>query len=187
MKLIVGLGNPGKKYANNRHNLGYMTVDRLVAKRGLEFRDDADLMSIWAKDDEAVFIKPTTFMNDSGNSAKAVSKFFKIDHKDVLVVYDELDIEFGNVKLSFDGNSAGHHGIDSMIECLATMEFGRLRIGIGHPSRKATDGKKAAADHVLDDFQPEEKDKLDEVLDKAVGAVESYIEDGVAATMNRFN
>ncbi|MBI3342253.1 aminoacyl-tRNA hydrolase [Candidatus Curtissbacteria bacterium] len=181
MKLVVGLGNPGKKYQNNRHNLGFMVIDRLVNKRGLDFRDDADLMAIWAKDSEAVFVKPTTFMNDSGNSVQAVAKFFKIDHKDVLVVYDELDIEFGNIKLSFNGNSAGHHGIDSMIECLASTEFGRLRIGIGKP--KVGDG----AGHVLDDFLPEEKDELDKVLDKSVGAVESYVTDGIAATMNRFN
>lgn len=181
MKLIVGLGNPGKKYANNRHNLGYMVIDRLVGKRGLDFKDDADLMCIWAKDKDTVFIKPTTFMNDSGNSARAVSKFFKIGHKDVLVVYDELDIEFGDIKLSFDGNSAGHHGIDSIIECLASAEFGRLRIGIGKP--KVGDG----SGHVLDDFLPGEKEKLGEVLDKGVDAVESYINDGITATMNRFN
>lgn len=180
MKLIIGLGNPGKKYQNNRHNLGYMVIDKLAAKRGLEFKDDADLMCIWAKDNEAVFAKPTTFMNESGNSTRAVSKFFKIDPKDVLVIYDEIDLDFGNIKLSFNGTSAGHHGIDSVIEGLSTMDFGRLRIGISKPPV-------GGAEHVLDDFTAEEKGKLNEVLDKAFGAVESYIADGIAATMNRFN
>ena len=181
MKLIVGLGNPGKKYINNRHNLGYMVVDSLVAKKGLVFNRDADLMCLIAKDDETVYVKPTTFMNDSGNSARAAARFFKIDKKDILVVYDELDLEFGNVKLSFNGTSAGHKGIESVIECLSTMDFGRLRIGIGKP--KVGDG----AGHVLDDFTPEEKAQLDKILDRCIEAVESFLAEGIEATMNRFN
>lgn len=183
MKLIIGLGNPGKKYQNNRHNLGFMVVDRLVERKGLVFKDELDLMCFIAKDDEAVYIKPRTFMNDSGNSARAVSKYFKISNKDILVIYDELDLEFGKLKLSFNGTSAGHHGIDSMIECLATMDFGRLRIGIKAGSDKVVDGAK----HVLDDFLPEEKKNLNKVLDRSAEAVDSYIRDGIMATMNRFN
>lgn len=181
MKLIIGLGNIGSKYKNNRHNLGFMVVDRIAGKKGLVFKKDTDLMCFIAKDDKAVYIKPTTFMNDSGNSARAVSNYFKIDHKDVLVIYDELDLEFGKIKLSFNGTSAGHHGIDSMIECLATMDFGRLRIGINRPDVVNS------ANHVLDDFLPEEKKTLSEVLDKSAAAVETYIADGIMATMNRFN
>lgn len=189
MKLIVGLGNPGKKYVNNRHNLGYMVMDRVVAKRGLvEYRDDADLMCFFVKDDDAAYIKPTTFMNESGNSVRAVCNFFKINPKDILVIYDELDLEFGKIKLSFNGSSAGHRGVDSVIEGAATMDFARLRIGIGHPSHKASDGKyKDSAEHVLEDFLPEEKGELNRVLDLAVEAAESYLSDGITATMNRFN
>lgn len=181
MKLIIGLGNPGVKYENNRHNLGFMVVDRVASKKGLAFKKDTDLMCFLAKNDEAVYIKPTTFMNDSGNSARVVSKYFKIDKKDVLVIYDELDLELGKIKLSFNGTSAGHRGIDSMIECLATMDFGRLRIGINRPNIGDS------ANHVLDDFLPEEKKALNAVLDKSVAAVETYISDGIMATMNRFN
>lgn len=180
MKLIIGLGNPGKKYENNRHNLGYMIVDRLVAKKGLTFKKDADLMCFVAKDDEVVYIKPTTFMNDSGNSARATARFFKISPKDILAVYDEIDLDFGNIKLSFNGTSAGHHGIESIIQCLATMDFGRLRIGIGKP-------QKGGLGHVLDDFTAEEKVQLRKILDRCVEAVESYLADGIEATMNRFN
>lgn len=181
MKLIIGLGNPGKKYINNRHNLGYMVVDQLVAKKGLTFKRDADLMCFIAKDKEAVYIKPTTFMNDSGNSARAVARYFKIGPKDILVIYDELDLSFGNIKLSFNGTSAGHRGVESMIECLSTMDFGRLRIGIGKPQKGDGTG------HVLDDFLPQEKAQLDKLLDRCVLAVESFLAEGIEATMNRFN
>lgn len=181
MKLIAGLGNPGNKYENNRHNLGYMVVDRVLKVKGLNYKKNPDLMCDIARDREVIYIKPTTYMNDSGNSIKAVCNYFKINNKDILVIQDDLDLSFGKIRLSFNGTSAGHHGIDSAIENLGTMDFGRLRIGIGKPEKG--DGTK----YVLENFLPEEKVMLEKVIDLSVQAVDSYLSDGVMATMNRFN
>jgi PTH1 family peptidyl-tRNA hydrolase len=186
MKLIVGLGNPGKKYSENRHNLGYMVADAFSVDKGLGFAKSEDLMCFYVKTQDFVLAKPTTFMNESGNSVRALAKFFKIDHEDVLIAYDDMDIPFGKIRMAFNGTSAGHHGIDSVIECMATVDFGRLRVGIGRPSPKATDDKRGA-DHVLDDFTAEEKKVLDDLMDKCVDAIDSYLDDGILATMNRFN
>lgn len=181
MKLIVGLGNPGKKYSENRHNLGYMAVDAYAVDRGLQFVKSEDLMCFYVKTQDFVLAKPTTFMNESGNSVRSLSKFFKIGHKDVLVINDDMDIPFGKIRMAFNGTSAGHHGIDSVIECLATVDFGRLRVGVGHPEKVAGDR------HVLDDFTAEEKKMLPDLMAKCVDAIDSYMDDGIMATMNRFN
>lgn len=138
-------------------------------------------MCLIARDGDIVYIEPTTFMNDSGSSVKAVCNYFKIKNKDVLIIQDDLDLTFGKVRISFNGTSAGHHGIDSVIENLGTMDFGRLRIGIGKPQKG--DGSK----YVLDNFLPEEKEMLQKVIELSTKAIDSYISDGVMATMNRFN
>lgn len=181
MKLIVGLGNPSKKYAESRHNLGYMVADAFAVEKGLTFQKSEDLMCFYTKNDDFVLAKPTTFMNESGNSVRALAKFFKIDHEDVMVINDDMDLPFGKIRLAFNGTSAGHHGIDSVIECLASVDFGRLRVGIGRS--ETIPGDK----HVLDDFSAEETKALPELLKKCVDAVDSYLDDGIMATMNRFN
>ena len=180
MKLIVGLGNPGKKYERNRHNLGYMVVDELG--RGLAWRKSADLMCYFAKDGEFMLVKPTTFMNLSGESIRAICHYFKINPKDILVVCDDLDLEFGKIRLAFDGSSAGHNGVDSVIKSLATPDFNRLRIGIGRSPK----GRKPE-NFVLSDFTKIESSKVKKVISGAVEAVNSYLSDGIVATMNRFN
>ncbi|MBI2598849.1 aminoacyl-tRNA hydrolase [Candidatus Curtissbacteria bacterium] len=181
MKLIVGLGNPGKKYAANRHNLGFMIIDAFAVARGLEWTKNGDLMCEIAKDGELIVIKPQTFMNKSGDSVRAVANFYKIDPKDILVINDDVDLEFGKIRLAFGGASAGHLGIESVTEGLATADFNRLKTGIGRPEVGEVD------DFVLSDFSPEEKGKLEAVIKKAVEAIKSYLESGVEATMNRFN
>jgi len=181
MKLIVGLGNPGKKYQSNRHNLGYMVADAYAVDRGVTFQKSQDLMCFYVKTQDFVLAKSTTFMNESGNCVQALAKFFKIDHKDVLIIHDDMDFPFGKIRMSFNGTSAGHHGIDSVIECLATVDFGRLRVGIG--CSETIPGDK----HVLDDFSAEEKKMLADLMDRCVDAVDSYLDDGIMATMNRFN
>lgn len=181
MKLIVGLGNPGKNYEKNRHNLGYMVLDKLVLDLGLTWKKDADFLSFISKDSDNIYIKPTTFMNDSGEAICAVSRYFGVDPKDILVVHDDLDLEFGKIRLAFGGSSAGHHGIDSAIERLATPDFARLRIGIGHPEVGKGTG------HVLGNFSDREKKELKKLIDTCVAAVKSYLDMGIEATMNRFN
>ena len=179
MKLIVGLGNPGKKYENNRHNLGFMVIDEFG--KGLEWKKERDLLCFLAKTPEYMVIKPTTFMNLSGEAVKAVSSYYKIGHKDILVVHDELDLEFGIIRLSFGGSSAGHNGIESIIKSLASADFNRLRIGIGRSKVKKTEN------YVLSDFTKEEKPEINEVITRAIEAVNAFLADGIEASMNRFN
>lgn len=181
MKLIVGLGNPGKKYAGNRHSLGFMVATAFTASRGLEWTKNGDLMCDLAKNGELIVIRPQTFMNRSGDSVRAVSSFYKIDPKDILVISDDVDLEFGKTRLAFGGSSAGHRGVESVIEGLGKADFNRLRIGIGRPQVGEVES------FVLLDFLPEEKEKLGPVIQKAVEAIGSYLADGISATMNKFN
>lgn len=190
MKLIVGLGNPGKKYVNNRHNLGFMVTGKLIVDRGLAWKKDPDLLCDLAKDGDLIVIKPKTFMNKSGDSVKLVSNYYKIDAEDILTIYDDLDLEFGKIRLAFDGSSAGHKGVESVIRGLGTSDFPRLRIGIGRPFPAAPnsgDKPPNAEDFVLADFLPEEREKLEPVIKKAIEAINSYLSDGILATMNSFN
>lgn len=183
MKLIAGLGNPGSKYKNNRHNLGFMVLDYYLTTIGLSWRFSQDWICYWAKSDKAVFVKPTTFMNKSGVSIAAVGAFYKIDSSDILVACDDIDLPLGKIRLAFDGLSAGHHGIDSVIESLGGVDFGRLRIGVGRPKNTKED----PADFLLSDFSADEKEKLGEIVKKGADALDAYISDGIEATMNRFN
>ncbi len=202
MKLVIGLGNPGSKYKNNRHNLGFMIIDAYVSKLGLEWAYSRDWICFWAKNESALFIKPSTFMNKSGAAAKAVADFYKVDLKNILVISDEVDLPFSKIRLAFDGLSAGHKGVDSVIQYIGGFEFARLRVGVGsprrasgeagHPSRIATDDKSATqppdvSQYVLEDFSKGERQKLDEVILKCQEALSSYIAEGIEATMNRFN
>ena len=198
MKLIAGLGNTGPKYKNNRHNLGFILVDSFVKSQGLSWRYGADFMCYWLKSNKFLVIKPTTYMNKSGASVKAVSGFYKIEIKNILVVHDDLDLDFGKIRLSFGGSGAGHKGVESVIESLGTPEFVRLRAGIGLPRLtrveagrslpEATDGKPSDAEkYVLEDFTNEEQVKLAEIIQNCQEAIKSYLEFGIQATMNRFN
>ncbi|MDP2632855.1 MAG: aminoacyl-tRNA hydrolase [Candidatus Curtissbacteria bacterium] len=183
MKLIVGLGNPGTKYSNNRHNFGFMVVSEFVNKLGESFSKSADLMCDFVKTGDLVVMKPTTFMNNSGQSVSAVVNFYKIDPKELIVIHDDLDLEFGKIRLAFNGTSAGHNGVESAIVGLGTVDFARLRIGVGHP----TNPQQNPADFVLEDFSDSEKQKLPEIIAKCQEAVRSWLDDGIEATMNRFN
>lgn len=182
MKLIAGLGNPGIKYKDNRHNIGFMVVDNFAVSNGLSFRYSRDLSCYFSKIDQYVLVKPNTFMNESGVAVFAVCKYYDIKPEDVLVVHDELDLEFGKIRLSFNGSSAGHRGVTSVVEKLGTMDFARLRVGIGRP-----EGKISADKYVLADFLEGEKKELVGVVAKCQEAVRSYLDEGVVATMNRFN
>jgi len=185
MKLICGLGNPGSKYRANRHNLGFMVVDDFARERGLSWRFSRDWSCYFIRSGEYVLIKPSTFMNRSGGAIRKVADYFKIDADDVLVVYDDIDLPFGKIRLAFNGLSAGHHGIDSVIESLG-MEFGRLRVGISSP-RNEVEGKEEVSDYVLSDFSSTEKRELGRIISKSAEAITSYLDEGLNSTMNRFN
>ena len=191
MKLIVGLGNPGQKYKNTRHNLGFMILDNFAKNQKLAWRYSADFMCFWIKatlekniDEQPgdfILVKPSTFMNKSSESVLVVSNYYKVFGRDILVIQDDLDLEFGNIRLSFERSSAGHRGVESIIESLGGFEFVRLRIGINHP--KDIDPER----YVLEEFSNKEGEKLKKVIAKCEQVLESYIDLGLEATMNRFN
>lgn len=196
MKLIVGLGNPGKKYADTRHNFGYVIVDSFARDRGLSWRYNPDWTAYYIKshlktaddsgfstrEDDFVLLKPATFMNHCGVSVSQASNFFKIEIKEVLAIHDELDLPFGKIRLTFDSMSAGHKGVDSMIESLAGVEFGRLRLGIGKPGKKSE-----TENYVLRQFTKDESKKLKSIIENSQEALKSYLADGIDVAMNRFN
>lgn len=185
MKLIVGLGNPDKKFAKTRHNLGNMVLDNFARENALTWKYSQDWMCYFVKTRNYILLKPTTYMNKSGESVHSVSKYFEIDSESVLIVYDDMDLPYGKLRLAIDGVSAGHRGIESIIESLSTADFGRLRIGIDKPNSE--NNRKEAADYVLEEFNNEQKKKLPEILLRSLDALNSYLDDGIEATMNKFN
>src|SRR3989344_2002352 len=188
MKLIIGLGNPGIKYKNTRHNLGFMVVDSFAKNNGLSWRYNPDWICYFAKTDEFVVVKPSTFMNKSGEAVREVINFFKINPGDVLAIHDDLDLDFGKLRISHDSQSAGHRGVDSVIESLGTFEFSRLRIGVGHPKRTGGDGQQTDPEkYVLENFTDDEQKKLPEIIKICEEAISAYLASGVEATMNQFN
>jgi PTH1 family peptidyl-tRNA hydrolase len=183
--LIVGLGNPGKKYAGNRHNVGFHCLDRLAERHGMAFdvkRDRAELAMGRIAGRRVILAKPQTYVNESGQAVGAVARFFKIEPGQVMVLYDDLDLPQGTIRLRPRGSSGGHRGMESIIEHLGTREFPRVRVGIGRPP-----GRMAPKAYVLQDFGPEERAEMDEVYERALDAVEATIEEGIKEAMNRFN
>jgi PTH1 family peptidyl-tRNA hydrolase len=158
MLLLVGLGNPGPKDINNRHNIGFRIIDSVNSHFKLS-KQKPKFKGLLTTD---YAIKPLTFMNNSGIAIKELIDYFKIDAKDVIVFHDDLDIDFGKIKAKFGGSSAGHHGIES-IDKFIGIDYSRVRIGIGHPKNK-----KKVNNHVLEDFKEDEEDQIKEIADSIV-------------------
>jgi PTH1 family peptidyl-tRNA hydrolase len=181
--LVVGLGNPGTEYDLTRHNIGFMVIDRLAEHFHLDFRGgfngDYAVSDLFGK--RVYFLKPQTYMNLSGDSVSSIVNYFKIDAKNVLVVHDDLDMEFGRFKLKLGGSAGGHNGIRSIIACLNSENFIRAKCGIG--KSKFIQGK----DYVLGKFTREEFEKLDEFLSIAKDAIICYLSCGLKEAMNSFN
>ncbi|HEY6878732.1 MAG TPA: aminoacyl-tRNA hydrolase [Polyangiales bacterium] len=186
MLLVVGLGNPGAKYHNNRHNVGFMVVDRVAERlKAPAFREKFNGEFSRVPTPDVVLLKPMTYMNLSGESVQAAMKFFKVALKDVLVVHDELDLAYGDNRLKIGGGTAGHNGLKSMVQHCGGDGFARLRIGIGRP-RNDTGGD-AVVNHVLGDFSSIERSTLPDVLDHAALGVATVLDKGIAQAMNAFN
>ena len=182
MLLVVGLGNPGAKYAHNRHNVGFMVVDLLAARFDAGgFREKFSGVFARVHTPDLGLLKPMTYMNLSGQSVQKAMQYFKVPVTDVLVVYDELDLAFGECRLKLGGGSAGHNGIKSMLSHCGGDRFMRLRVGVGRP--RSGD----AAGYVLSDFSASERPGLPDVLDKAALGVETVVREGIAKAMNAFN
>ncbi len=191
MFLVVGLGNPGKKYEKNRHNVGFMVVERLARSHALpDFKEK--FSAVWTKGEIAVgggrqpvaLLEPQTFMNLSGDSVQPAAAFLKVQPAQVIVVHDELDLPWRDVRLKVGGGHAGHNGLRSIIQRLGTPEFVRVRVGVGRPPPGF---RGDVADYVLSDFDAIEKSELPDVVDRAVVAIEKVVADGIAAAMNAVN
>ncbi len=182
--LIVGLGNPGRRHAFNRHNVGFMAVDRLAARGDIELKrvqSKAIVGSGRVAGLPVILAKPQTFMNLSGESVGALAAYYKIPPARMLVIYDELDIPFGTIRLREKGSAGGHNGMRSLIQHMGS-EFPRLRLGIGRPP-----GRMDPAAFVLQDFGRDELPLVSEMLSVAVEAVESFVQHGINLTMSRYN
>ncbi|MEX0934202.1 MAG: aminoacyl-tRNA hydrolase [Candidatus Saccharimonadales bacterium] len=177
MKLIVGLGNIGKNYQRNRHNIGFMVLDSFAARQEVTFKNDAKNLADVVKLSDTWLIKPTTMMNSSGQAVRQMADYYNIDPKAILVIYDELALPLGTIRTRLDGSSAGHNGVKSIISHLGTDEFKRIRIGIGNDKSD----KKPATKFVLSNFSRKEARKLDEILDQANQPIIDFIKTGELA------
>jgi PTH1 family peptidyl-tRNA hydrolase len=182
--LVAGLGNPGREYARNRHNVGWMVVDELARRHGGSWRAkfNGQLAEIRIDGHKVALLKPETFMNDSGRAIQAAMKFFKLDPDAVLVVHDEGDLELGRLQARIGGGAGGHNGLRSVAQQLGTPEFMRLRVGVGRPERG---DPRPLADFVLADFRPE--DDPDVLVRAAADAVETLDAEGLEAAQRAIN
>ena len=182
--LVVGLGNPGREYAANRHNAGFMVVDELARRTGASFRSkfNGQLAEARLGDARVGLLKPQTYMNESGQAVGAAARFFKVDPDAVLVVHDEGDFDLGRLQVRAGGGLAGHNGLRSIASHLRTQDFLRLRIGVGRPGRG---DPRDLADYVLSDFAP--ADDAEALVARAADAVEMLLRDGLEKSQRRFN
>ena len=183
--IIVGLGNPGKEYENTRHNIGFMFLDALSKAFNLDFKIDKKANTLVAtmvlKEKKHYFLKPLTYMNLSGNAVYSFINYYHLEKEEIIVIHDDMDLPTGKVRIRFRGSSGGHNGIKSIINCLKTEEFNRIRIGIGH------EDKNNVIDFVLSKFSKEELDLLEGVLQQAPKMILDYIENGINYIMNNYN
>jgi PTH1 family peptidyl-tRNA hydrolase len=187
VKIIVGLGNPGMRYANTRHNIGFDTVDLLAARQGWAWtgrRSRAVLAEGALVGEKVLLAKPQTYMNESGLAVGELVRFYKLDLENLLVVCDDLDLFLGRVRLRARGASGGHHGLESIIEHLGgKTDFPRLRLGVGRPAG----GRDDNLDFLLSRPTLDERISLDQARERAVDAIVVYVTEGIAAAMNRHN
>lgn len=191
MKLIVGLGNPEDKYKGVRHNLGFEVLGELVKKLNLVdwSREDKFKAEI-IKTPELILVKPQTYMNNSGIAVSLLANFFKIKPGDIIVIYDELDLRLGKIKVRLGGAAAGHHGVESIINSLGTDKFIRVRLGIGNLKTQSAEKKAvhiSAERFVLEPFLHSEKAQVKHMIKQAIKALEILLEEGLGKAQNQFN
>lgn len=185
MKLVAGLGNIGSKYVFTRHNAGFMVLDSWAVNSGLSFKEEKRLKCLVGGckigQDNILLIKPTTYMNLSGEAISAVINYYKIDKKDILIVYDDLSLPLGKIRFRANGSDGGHNGIKSIIKSLGTSDFARLKIGTGPQPPIPSEA------FVLQNFSSEQLEKLKPVLKVGVEAIEFYFKNGIEKTQNIYN
>src|SRR5438132_1006143 len=184
MKIVVGLGNPGKKYDGTRHNVGFRVVDTLALGPGVssfQSRFDAEVAELREGDDKVLVVKPATFMNLSGRAVRQVMDFYQAAPADLLVVCDDINLPLGTLRFRARGTHGGHNGLRDIQQHLGTTEYQRLRIGVGAPPEEG------AVDHVLSRFRPAERPVIDDALAAATQAVVYWIHHGIEKAMNQYN
>jgi PTH1 family peptidyl-tRNA hydrolase len=190
MWLVVGLGNPGREYDRNRHNVGFGVVDLIAGRTGSRFgrhrRAVAEVaearLGVGVDAPALVLVKPMTFMNLSGGPVASLASFYKVPPAQIIAVHDELDLPFGVLRAKVGGGEGGHNGVRSLSQSLSTREYNRVRFGIGRPP-----GRQDPADYVLSDFTAAERKELDFLTDRAADMVESIIRDGLEQTQNAYH
>ena len=180
MKLIAGLGNPGREYARTRHNVGFEVLESLASRHGAAWnrKPDAEIAR-WGQD--AILVKPQTFMNLSGSAVQRWAQFYKVAIEDILIVVDDVNLEAGRLRIRRSGSPGGHNGLKSIRASLGTDQFPRLRIGVGGGELRNL------SSHVLGRFTADEEKVIEAAIDKAVEAVEVFVAEGSSAAMNRYN
>jgi PTH1 family peptidyl-tRNA hydrolase len=187
MKLIVGLGNPGRDYANNRHNIGFICLNHFARTHGIRFDRKQGRARIGmgkVAGNEIVLARPQTYMNLSGESVSRLVNKFNINLNDLLVIHDDLDLPLGKIRISQGSSAGGHRGINSIINCLESQDFIRLRIGIGRPEEISEDD---VITYVLSDFTPEQKQAITPVIPRVSEAILCLLTESLATAMNKFN
>lgn len=185
MRIIVGLGNPGRRYQGTRHNVGFAVADEVARRIGADFESGRaeTLTARQGRGPAAVLVaKPLTMMNLSGESVGGLAGFYKVDPASILVVADDVNLPLGRLRLRARGSAGGHNGLRSIIGCLGTEEFPRLRVGVGRG-----DPRRDLADHVLARFDGDERDEVERTITRAADAVDTFLAEGIEAAMNQYN
>lgn len=183
--LLIGLGNPGREYANTRHNFGFMAIDRLAVRlnaRGMKVMSKAIVMDSKYEDHKLILAKPQTYMNLSGQSVQGLAHFYKIPNENLMILSDDLDLPFGAIRIRASGGPGGQRGLSSILEKLGTKDIPRMRLGIGRPP-----GRMDPADYVLQNFSRDDLKSISEILDRAADAALEFVTNGLTAAMNKFN
>jgi PTH1 family peptidyl-tRNA hydrolase len=187
VKLIVGLGNPGREYRDTRHNVGFMVVDELARRHGIDWTSGPSqiaeaLVGKRFGAEPLMVAKPLTYMNNSGDAVAGLARYFTVNDEDLLVIVDEVALPFGRLRARARGSAGGHNGLKSVIERLGTTEFSRLRLGVGRG-----DGRRDLADHVLARFERGEEAELETLIARAADAAEMFAAEGISKVMNVYN
>jgi PTH1 family peptidyl-tRNA hydrolase len=182
--LIIGLGNPGRKYRGNRHNIGFMVVDRLAADNGIQsskVQNKAIVGDGRVAGQRVILAKPQTYMNNSGDAVGPLANFYKMPPENIFVVYDEMDIPLGTIRLREKGGAGGHNGMKSIIQHIG-QDFPRMRLGVGRPP-----GRMEPPAYLLQDFSNEQLPIVSDMIDEAIRAIETYLQEGIQMAMSRHN
>ena len=193
MKLIIGLGNPGRIYAHSRHNIGFMCLNHFARTQGIRLdkkQGQARTGTGEVAGYKVILARPQTYMNLSGESVSRLVKRFKVDLDDLIIIHDDLDLPLGKIRIRHGGGSGGHKGIDSIVTHLESQDFTRIRVGIGRPATVEGSAEDKEADviaYVLSDFTPEEKQAIAQVIPEVSEAILCLLSEGLTAAMNKYN